>query len=83
MAITPGPQEIAYRKRVTSFLGDQDPLEVLGRTAGVLAGIVRENPGKRMQERPIAGKWTPNEVLGHLCDCEWLYGSGPAHPLRG
>jgi len=64
----------AYRNRVLGFLGDQDPVQVLGRTADVLGEIVRDNGRKRMQIRPIEGKWTPCEVLGHLCDCEWVYG---------
>jgi hypothetical protein len=76
MATTTTTEETtaAYRKRVQGFLGDQDPLEVLGRTADLLAGIVRANDRKRLQVRPIEGKWTPCEVLGHLCDCEWVYG---------
>ena len=64
----------AYRKRVMGFLGNQDPLEVLGGTAEVLGEVVRANGRKRMQVRPFEGKWTPCEVLGHLCDCEWVYG---------
>jgi hypothetical protein len=63
-----------YRKRVLSFLGSQDPLAVLGATADVLAGIARDNATKRLQVRPIEGKWTPCEVIGHFCDCEWVYG---------
>jgi hypothetical protein len=63
-----------YRKRVLSFLGNQEPLEVLGRTADTLAALAREHGAKRMQVRPIEGKWTPLEVVGHLCDCEWVYG---------
>ena len=68
-----GPTAI-YRKRLWDYLGSQEPLEVLGRTADVLAGIVRTNDRKRLQVRPIEGKWTPCEVIGHLCDCEWVYG---------
>ena len=64
----------AYRKRVLGFLGNQDPIQVLGRTADVLGEIVRKNDRKRLQVRPIEGKWTPCEVIGHLCDCEWVYG---------
>ena len=64
----------AYRNRVLGFLGDQDPVQVLGKTTDVLAEIVRDNGRARMQIRPIEGKWTPCEVLGHLCDCEWVYG---------
>lgn len=75
--VTPQIQEgttAAYRKRVMGFLGDQDPIDVLGRTADVLGEIVRDHAGKRMQTRPIEGKWTPCEAIGHLCDCEWVYG---------
>ncbi len=64
----------AYRKRVLGFLGNHDPLEVLGGTGDVLGGVVRDHDRKCMQVRPIEGKWTPCEVLGHLCDCEWVYG---------
>ena len=64
----------AYRKRVLGFLGNQDPVHVLGRTADVLGEIVRENDRQRLRVRPIEGKWTPCEVIGHLCDCEWVYG---------
>ena len=76
MATTTSLEETttAYRNRVLGFLGDQDPVQVLGRTADVLGEIVRDNGRKRMQIRPIEGKWTPCEVLGHLCDCEWVYG---------
>ena len=76
MATTPEPQDAtaAYRARILGFLGDRDPLEVLGATGDVLAGLVRDHAGKRLQTRPIAGKWTPCEVIGHLCDCEWVYG---------
>jgi hypothetical protein len=76
MAIPPVQEATtaAYRKRVMGFLGSQDPLEVLGRTPDVLTEIGRANGRKRMQVRPIEGKWTPCEVLGHFCDCEWVYG---------
>jgi hypothetical protein len=64
----------AYRKRLADYLGERDPLDVLGRTGDVLAGVARDNVRKRLQVRPIEGKWTPCEVMGHLCDCEWVYG---------
>jgi hypothetical protein len=64
----------AYQKKLMDLLGKQNPIEVLSKTAGVLAGIVRENPKKKLQTRPFEGKWTPCEILGHLCDSEWVYG---------
>jgi hypothetical protein len=76
MPITPGQEgaTAAYRQRLRAFLGDQDPLQLLGRTPDALAEILRDHAGKRMQVRPMEGKWTPCEVIGHLCDCEWVYG---------
>src|SRR5436190_288280 len=29
---------------------------------------------RRSRTRPFEGKWTPNEVIGHLSDGEWVYG---------
>lgn len=76
MTPTPNPPDAvtAYRNRLTGFLGDRDPLQVLGRTGDALAGLVRENGPARLRVRPIAGKWSPLEVIGHFCDCEWVYG---------
>ena len=64
----------AYQKKLMDLLGNQNPIKVLHQTAEVLAGIVRENPKKKMQTRPFEGKWTPCEIVGHLCDSEWVYG---------
>ena len=64
----------AYRQRLASFLGDQDPLDVLSRTPALIGAAVRTHGWRRLQVRPIEGRWTPLEVIGHLCDCEWVYG---------
>jgi hypothetical protein len=71
---TPAEATAAYRQRLLSYLGDQDPLQVLGRTADRLVTTAREHGAQRMHVRPIEGKWTPCEVLGHLCDSEWVSG---------
>lgn len=64
----------AYKKRLRDMLGSRDPFEVLGKTADVLTDIVAKQSTARMQSRPFPGKWTPLEVIGHLCDAEWVYG---------
>lgn len=64
----------AYRKKMEGLLGDRDPLTVMAQTADGLARIVEQHPAKLMRTRPFPGKWTPNEVLGHLVDSEWVYG---------
>jgi hypothetical protein len=63
-----------YREKMFSFLGDRDPLEVLSQTANGLGEIVKKHSVTVLQTRPFQGKWTANEVIGHLCDGEWVYG---------
>ena len=64
----------AYRDNLFKLLGEQNPLEVLAETASTLADIVGKHPATVLHSRPFEGKWTPNEVIGHLTDSEWVYG---------
>ncbi len=63
-----------YRNRVEQALGSRDPFQVLAETPRALAAFVKANPAARMRTRPFEGKWTPNEILGHLADAEWAWG---------
>jgi hypothetical protein len=64
----------AYREKMFKLLGNQDPLTVLGRTASALAEIVNSHAVAVLRARPFEDKWTPNEIIGHLTDSEWVYG---------
>jgi len=64
----------AYRERLIHLVGGRDPLEVLGETAQALAEIVPAHRAEVLHARPFEGKWTPAEIIGHLCDSEWVYG---------
>ena len=64
----------AYRENLFKLLGERDPLEVLAETPSTLAEIVGTHSAAALRMRPFAGKWTPNEVIGHLTDSEWVYG---------
>jgi hypothetical protein len=64
----------AYQEKLRNLLGGRDPIEVLSKTADALADIVQRDPAEKMRARPFEGKWTPNEILGHLTDTEWVYG---------
>jgi len=64
----------AYRESLFKRVGDQNPLEVLTQTASKLADIVQAHPVTVLRTRLLEGKWTPNEVIGHLVDSEWVYG---------
>ena len=70
--IVSAPQ--AYREKMFSLLGDRNPLEVLAQTTDTLIDIVEEHSAAVLRTRPFEGKWTPNEVIGHLSDSEWVYG---------
>jgi DinB family protein len=64
----------AYRKRLKDLVGGREPLEVLGASADTLAEIVRSHTPAQLRSRPMVGKWTANEVIGHLGDSELIYG---------
>ncbi len=68
MAIT------TYRQRAIELLADRDPIEVLDETPRVLVRVIAQTPIELMRQRPSEGKWTPNEILGHLADSEWVFG---------
>ena len=64
----------AYRENLFKLLGDRNPLDVLAATASRLAETVRTHSPTVLRTRPFDGKWTPNEIIGHLADGEWVYG---------
>ena len=63
-----------YQEKMLGILGERDPLDVLSHTSSRLAEIVSENSVATLRARPFTGKWTPNEIIGHLTDSEWVYG---------
>lgn len=64
----------AYREKMFKLLGQQNPLKVLAETASALAEVVNRHSAPVLRTRPFEGKWTPNEIIGHLTDSEWVYG---------
>ena len=71
----------AYKGKLYDLLGDRDPLDVLTDTPGELSRTVSETPADLMKKRPFEGKWTPNEIIGHLTDVEWTFGFRMRHIL--
>ena len=64
----------AYREKMFTLVGERNPLEIIAQTASTLGDIVRKHSATELRTRPFDGKWTPNEVIGHLTDSEWVYG---------
>ena len=71
----------AYKKKLLDLLGDRDPISVLSETPSRLSEIVNHTHADRLKTRPFPGKWTPNEVIGHLSDAEWVLGMRIRHVL--
>jgi hypothetical protein len=67
-----GPEE--YREKMFNLVGDRSPLEILAQTPSTLRDIVGRHSATLLRSRPFEGKWTPNEVIGHLTDSEWVDG---------
>ena len=63
-----------YRQKMFSLLDDRGPLEVMAQTPDKLTEIVQGHSAAVLRTRPFEGKWTPNEIIGHLSDSEWVYG---------
>jgi DinB superfamily len=77
MATQTGPSlsaSEAYRQKMFALVSNQEPLSVLSETVSKLADIVARYPAAVLRSRPFEGKWTPNEIIGHLTDSEWVYG---------
>jgi len=64
----------AYRRNLFTLLGDTNPLDVIEQTAPILAAVVGTHSPAVLRTRPFADKWTPNEIIGHLVDGEWVSG---------
>src|SRR5580692_1106153 len=64
----------SYREKILTLVGERDPLDVMAETASALAKIVDRHSAAVLRTRPFEGKWTPNEIIGHLTDSEWVYG---------
>ena len=47
---------------------------VLSSTPQDLAGLLERFPHQLFRRQALKGKWTPNQILGHLTDVEWIFG---------
>ncbi len=63
----------AYQTKLMNLLGQRDPIETLSATPDAIDRFTRENDAATLRRRPHEGKWTPNEIIGHLVDAEIIY----------
>jgi hypothetical protein len=64
----------AYRDELLALLGDDDPIEVLAHTPGIIDERLAGFDDETLERRPREGAWSVKEILGHLGDSEWVYG---------
>ncbi len=63
-------QRTEMQQRLLELLGERDPMSVLAETPDRLDVIVRTHALAELRARPRTGRWTPNEILGHLVEHE-------------
>ena len=68
MVIT--PEALAYRDRILSYVGEQDPLAVLAASAKRLRALLEGRSAAELARNPEPGRWSVVEILAHLADAE-------------
>jgi len=63
-----------YSARIESYLGKDEPVDVMRSTPAALRRAVHGVPGERLAARPAPGKWSAAEILAHLVDTDLLWG---------
>jgi DinB superfamily len=71
---TPISATQGFRENMLNLVGSRDPLQILARTGPALSEVVSQYAVDVLRSRALEGKWTPNEIIGHLVDSEWVYG---------
>jgi hypothetical protein len=64
----------AYVSALLGLLGDRDPFEVLGELPPALAELTAGLDASTLAKPEREGKWSINEVVGHLADAELVNG---------
>jgi hypothetical protein len=72
-----GPMEEtfeAYRTRLLSYLGDEEPIGVQQATSSQLDRRLRDVVPERLIRRSAPVKWSIAEIVAHLADAELAMG---------
>ena len=79
-----------YFKGYIDLVPQGDVIEILSAQAGELSSLIRSLPKRAQGFAYAEGKWSVNQLLGHVVDTEWIFGSrclwfarGNAGPLPG
>src|SRR5271154_83915 len=56
-----------------SYLGQQDPLEVIASSTAKIESLLSQIGPERAEQAPAPGKWCAREIVCHLADCETVF----------
>jgi hypothetical protein len=66
-----------YQARLSSYIGDKDPIAIQRETPETLARLIDRAPDEVLNRRPAPGKWSVRAILAHLAEDElvssWRY----------
>jgi uncharacterized damage-inducible protein DinB len=80
----PGPDEyLPYYSTYVNLVGDGDIIGILESQIKQSASTLRAIPDSRGTYRYAEGKWSINEVLGHLIDTERIFSNRALRFARG
>src|SRR5262245_36642817 len=68
------PEIRAYMAKIDRYRAGRDPIRVMRAAPARLARAVRGLSPSQLRRRPTRGKWSIEEILGHLLDTEVVYG---------
>jgi len=69
----------AYRTRVLSYLGEEEPIAVQQATPAQLDRRLRDVAPERLIRRPAPEKWSIAEIVADLADAELRWGGDCEH----
>ena len=60
----------AYISRILSNVGEHEPLQILGSTAGRLRTAIEGHTREELSRTPDPARWSALQILAHLADAE-------------
>ena len=68
-----GKDAKVYMAAVDKLVGNDDPLEIMGRLYGELSKFFADKPADKHLIREAEGKWSMRDVVDHMYDVELVY----------
>ncbi len=68
------PEFREYMRKIDAFRAGRPPLPLLRTGPSKIARAVAGLRKDQLRRRPAPGKWSINEIVGHLVDTEYVYG---------